>query len=118
MKKIFLVYGHYNKHSFNASIKDTFIETIKKNGHSVDIVDLYQEKFDPVFSGEEPDEKVLDHRKRIEDSDVIVLIAPIWNFRMPAIVEGWIDKVLAPPWAFKFKRLFGNYGYPLGNLKD
>ena len=46
MKKIFLVYGHYNKHSFNASIKDTFIE--------------------------EPDEKVLDHRKRIEDSDVIV----------------------------------------------
>ena len=22
---------------------------------------------------------------------------------MPAIVEGWIDKVLAPPWAFKFK---------------
>ena len=41
--------------------------------------------------------------------NVIVLIAPIWNFRMPAIVEGWIDKVLAPPWAFKFKKLF----YPL-----
>jgi len=36
---------------------------------------------------------------------------------MPAIVEGWIDKVLAPPWAFRFKKLFGNYGYPLGNLK-
>ena len=36
---------------------------------------------------------------------------------MPAIVEGWIDKVLAPPWAFKFKQLVGNYGYPIGNLK-
>ena len=36
---------------------------------------------------------------------------------MPAIVEGWIDKVLAPPWAFKFKKIFGNYGYPVGNLK-
>ena len=47
-----------------------------------------------------------------------LLVAPIWNFRMPAIVEGWIDKVLAPPWAFKFKKkLFGNYGYPIGNLK-
>ena len=32
---------------------------------------------------------------------------------MPAIVEGWIDKVLAPPWAFKFKQLWGNYGYPI-----
>ena len=37
---------------------------------------------------------------------------------MPAIVEGWIDKVLAPPWAFKFKQLWGNYGYPIGNLRD
>ena len=59
----------------------------------------------------------MDHRKRIEKSDVIVLVAPIWNFRMPAIVEGWIDKVLSPPWAFSFKKLFGNYGYPIGNLK-
>mgnify|MGYP001410117989 FL=1 len=117
MKKIFLVYGHYNEKSFNAAIRDTFIDTVRNNGHFVDRVDLYKEKFDPVFSGEEPDEVVLDHRQRIEKSDVIVLIAPIWNFRMPAIVEGWIDKVLAPPWAFRFKKLFGNYGYPLGNLK-
>ena len=37
---------------------------------------------------------------------------------MPAIVEGWIDKVLAPPWAFRFKQLVGNYGYPIGNLRN
>ena len=117
MKKIFIVYGHYDENSFNAAIRDTFIKSVEKNGHSVDLIDLYKEKFDPVFSGEKPDEKVLDHRKRIEGSEAIVIIAPIWNFRMPAIVEGWIDKVLAPPWAFKFKKLFGNYGYPIGNLK-
>ena len=118
MKKIFLVYGHYNEKSFNAAIRDIFIKTAKENGNEVDTVDLYKEKFNPVFFGEDPDDIVLNHRKRIEQSDVIVLIAPIWSFRMPAIVEGWIDKVLAPPWAFRFKRLVGNYGYPLGNLKD
>ena len=117
MKKIFLVYGHYNDNSFNAAIKETFVKTAKENGNEVDCVDLYKEKFNPVFAGEEPDEVVIDHQKRIEKSDTIVLIAPIWNFRMPAILEGWIDKVLAPPWAFKFKKLFGNYGYPIGNLK-
>ena len=116
MKKIFLVYGHYNEKSFNAAIRDTFIKTAKEKGNTVDTVDLYKEKFDPVFSGEKPDATVLDHQ-RIERSDTIVLIAPIWNFRMPAIVEGWIDKVLAPPWAFSFKKLFGNYGYPIGKLK-
>ena len=118
MKKIFLVYGHYNEKSFNAAIRDTFIKAANENGNEVDCVDLYKENFNPVFAGEEPDQVVTDHQKRIEKSDIIVLIAPIWNFRMPAIVEGWIDKVLAPPWAFKFKQLWGNYGYPIGNLGD
>ena len=116
MKKIFIVYGHYNDRSFNAAIKDTFIKTAEEKGHKIDCLDLYKENFNPVFSGEKPGKEVLDHRKRIEESNVIVLIAPIWNFRMPAIVEGWIDKVLAPPWAFRFKKIFGNYGYPIGNL--
>lgn len=116
MTKVFMVYGHYNDQSFNSAIKDTFIKTAKDNGHSVDLVDLYKEKFDPVFAGEEPNEVILDHRKRIEQADVITLVAPIWNFRMPAILEGWIDKVLAPPWAFSFKKIFGNYGYPVGKL--
>ena len=118
MKKFFIVYGHYDDNSFNAAIKDTFIASAIKAGHSVDLVDLYKDKFNPVFAGEEPGEDVLDHRKRITDRDTIVLIAPIWNFRMPAILEGWIDKVLAPPWAFSFKQLVGNYWYPQGHLKD
>ena len=117
MKQIFLIYGHYNDKSFNAAIRDTFIKSSEDKGNKVDCVDLYKEKFNPIFAGEKPDSTVLDHRKRIEKSDVIVLVAPIWNFRMPAMVEGWIDKVLSPPWAFSFKKLFGNYGYPIGNLK-
>ncbi len=116
MKKLFIIYGHYSDKSFNAAIKDEFIKTVKENGNEVDLVDLYKENFNPVFAGEKPDAVVLDHQKRIENSDVIVLIAPIWNFRMPAILEGWIDKVLSPPWAFRFKKIFGNYGYPVGNL--
>ena len=74
MKKIFIVYGHYDEKSFNAAIRNTFIMTVTKNGHKVDVVDLYKEKFYPVFSGEEPDKIVLDHRSRIEKSDAIVLI--------------------------------------------
>ena len=59
MKKVFLVYSHYNEKSFNASIRDTFIKSLKERGHKVDLIDLYKEKFDPVFSGEEPDHQVL-----------------------------------------------------------
>ena len=41
MKKIFLVYSHYNDKSFNAAIKDTFIKAAEENGHKVDCLDLY-----------------------------------------------------------------------------
>jgi NAD(P)H dehydrogenase (quinone) len=118
MKKFFIVYGHYDDNSFNAAIKDTFIASAIEAGHKIDLVDLYKDNFNAVFAGEEPSDDVLDHRKRIENCDTIVLIAPIWNFRMPAILEGWIDKVLAPRWAFSFKQLDGNYGYPQGLLND
>ena len=40
MKKFFLVYGHYNDNSFNAAIKEAFITSATKVGHSVDLVDL------------------------------------------------------------------------------
>ena len=43
MKKVFLVYGHYNDKSFNAAIRETFIKTAEKQGHKVDCVDLYKE---------------------------------------------------------------------------
>ena len=49
MKKIFLIYGHYDDKSFNAAIRDTFITTAEEKGHSVDTVSLYKEKFDPVL---------------------------------------------------------------------
>ncbi len=87
MKKIFLVYGHYNEKSFNAAIRDTFVKTAKENGNEIDFVDLYKEKFNPVFAGEKPDDIVIDHQRRIEKSDVIVLVAPIWNFWNYCIVK-------------------------------
>jgi Putative NADPH-quinone reductase (modulator of drug activity B) len=85
MKKIFIVYGHYNDQSFNAAIKNTFIKTSEEKGNEIDCVDLYKEKFYPVFSGEKPDSVVIYKEKRIEKSDVILLKGPIWNFRMPAM---------------------------------
>ena len=44
-KRIFVVYGHHNiKESFNASIRDTFIDEAKKCGHQIDLINLFEEK--------------------------------------------------------------------------
>ena len=51
-KRIFIVYGHHNsKKSFNQSIRDTFIEECKKNGHKIDLINLHDEKPIACFIG-------------------------------------------------------------------
>jgi len=113
-KKIFIVYGHYNtKKSFNASIRDTFIDEAKKNGHLIDLINLHEEKPIPFFDGSESSDQILNYRKRLEKSDILFMISPCYNLRASAILENWIDHVLAPKWFFSFKRLVGNWGYPV-----
>ncbi len=113
-KTIFIVYGHHDtKKSFNASIRDTFIDEAKKKGYQIDLINLHEEKPIPFFDGSEPSEQIIDYRKRLENSDILFMISPCYNLRATAILENWIDLVLAPKWFFSFKRLVGNWGYPV-----
>ena len=113
-KRIFVVYGHHNiKESFNASIRDAFIDEAKKNGHQIDLINLHDEKPLNFFDGSPPNEQVLNYRQRLEKCDVMFMISPCYNLRATAILENWIDLVLAPKWFFAFKRIVGNWGYPI-----
>ena len=112
-KRIFIVYGHHNtKKSFNQSIRDTFINEAKKNGHEIDLINLHDEKPIPFFDGSPPSEQILDYRNRLVKCDVMFMISPCYNLRATAILENWIDLVLAPKWFFSFKRVWNNWGYP------
>ena len=119
-KRIFIVYGHHNtKKSFNQSIRDAFIDEAKKNGHEIDLVNLHDEKQLHFFDGTPPNEQILDYRNRLEKSDVMFMISPCYNLRASAILENWIDLVLAPKWFFAFKKVVGNWGYPVpGAMKN
>ena len=113
-KKIFVVYGHHNtKTSFNSSIRDTFISEAQKCGHEIDLINLHEEKQLNFFDGTAPNDQVLDYRRRLEECDIMFLISPCYNLRATAIMENWIDLVLAPKWFFAFKRVVGNWGYPV-----
>ena len=49
-KNIFIAYGHHNsKNSFNAAIRDTFIDEAKKCGYSIDLINLHEGKAAKFF---------------------------------------------------------------------
>ena len=117
-KKIFIVFGH-NRYkpgsSFNAAVRDTFIEEAKKIGHEIDLINIYDEKQIKFWDGDKPDEQILDYRKRLEQADIMMIMSPCHNYIMNSATENFIANVFTPPWAFKYKKLFRNYGYPIPN---
>jgi len=129
MKRIFIAFGHHNTTgSFNAAIRDNFIDEVKKNGHEVDLVNLFEEQEQLPFYNSNfnpPPKLVLEYRERLEKSDVMFLVGSCHNLRMNSILENWIDWVLHPKWFFSYKSMFPeskyfkNYGYPVaGAMKD
>jgi len=114
---ILIVFAHPNQDSFCGALKNSFIEGAKSNNHLVEVIDLYRDEFNPASPGDNRLTPVVKkYQKIISRCSYMVFIYPIWWFRAPAILEGWIDRVFTPGFAFKFESLVGNYGRPIGLL--
>ncbi len=107
--KIHLIIDHPEPTSFNHSIMNAFVKGIDITRHSLDILDLNADQFNPVMSKEEIavynrgdciDPKVKEYQLRLKSADYLVLFFPIWWMVMPARLKGWMDKVLLPGFAF------------------
>lgn len=100
--KIFVVIGHQKQGSFCHAIAATVLEELKAAGHDVVYHDLYAEKFDPILPDEEiPKDAPLDpvvaqHCREVKAADGYVVVHPNWWAMPPAVLKGWIDRVIRP----------------------
>jgi len=112
--KIFIVYAHPSEDSFTRHARDNFIKGLKTGGHSYIISDLYKMNFRTDMSEKEylreanykeeinlPDD-VIEEQKKINSSDIIVFIYPVFWTEAPAKLVGWFDRV----WTYGFA--YGN----------
>jgi NAD(P)H dehydrogenase (quinone) len=121
--KVLVILGHPKKGSFNHAIANTVVETLLNNGHEVFFHDLYKENFDPITSRQEIPkgvslERVIEeHCNEISIAEGIVIIHPNWWGQPPAILKGWVDRVLRPGVAYEFKEGDSGEGIPIGLLR-
>jgi len=121
--QISVILAHPDPGSFNSAIAQTAVEAIKANGHKVFFHDLYQEKFDPLMSAGEIDkdaqltDTIKAHCKEIAVADGIVIVHPNWWGQPPAILKGWVDRVIRPGVAYEFLEGDAGEGVPKGLLK-
>lgn len=121
--KVSVILAHPNKKSFNHAIAETAVEALKQNGHEVYFHDLYEEKFNPILSIEEiPKDSSLPleiekHCKEISGAEGIIITHPNWWGQPPAILKGWVDRVIRPGVAYEFLENDKGEGVPNGLLK-
>lgn len=120
--QISVILAHPRPGSFNHAIADEVVAVLRDSGHTITLHDLYQEWFDPVLpSGEIPRDSVLPveitcHCREIAAADGIVFVHPDWWGMPPAILKGWIDRVLRPGVAYRFAATDSGDGVPEGLL--
>lgn len=121
--KISIVLAHPDKNSFNHAIASTVAAEVVQNGHDLYFHDLYTERFDPVLPGNEIlsgavlPQVVENLCNEISSADGIVIIHPNWWGQPPAILKGWIDRVIRPGVAYNFLENDSGEGVPEGLLK-
>ncbi|MGD8190426.1 NAD(P)H-dependent oxidoreductase [Brevibacillus ginsengisoli] len=99
-----LVIAHHNPQSFNHAILHTISDELASAGHSVQIRDLYQLDFEARFKPTpgSVQEDVGAEQEHILWADVLVYIYPTWWASMPAILKGYIERVFAYGFAYKY----------------
>lgn len=123
--RILLVLAHPLEESFAASVAETVRAKLAANGHTVDLLDLYREDFDPRLKPSEraryfePDYDPSEAEpfvSRLKAADGLVLVFPQWWFNFPAILKGFFDRVFVPGVAFENDPAGGRIQPRLGNI--
>jgi putative NADPH-quinone reductase len=121
--QVSVILAHPNRQSFNHAIAQAAIAQLRQNGHQVAFHDLYAEEFDPILPlGEIPKEasvskEVERHCQEISSTDGIIIVHPNWWGQPPAILKGWVDRVIRPGIAYRFADGDQGEGVPIGLLK-
>lgn len=125
---VFIVHAHQEPKSFVSAMKDAAVAHYTAAGHQVVVSDLYAMNWNPVASAHDfahrdnPDylNYALEQRKNTETlapdieaelakllaADLVIFSFPLYWFSVPAILKGWIDRVLVSGRTYGGRRIY------------
>lgn len=110
--KVFIVYCHPSKDSFTHEVYKSFERGLTEAGHEILVSDLYEMNFKTDMSEEEylretyykaegtKEKDVLMEQEKIQSSDAIVFIYPVFWTEAPAKLVGWFDRIWTTGFAY------------------
>lgn len=103
MTTILIVYCHPYNQSFNHAVLDQVIYNLRSKKIPWHLIDLYGEQFNPIYDAKElelfhdggtHDPQVTAYLHELRTADQLIIITPVWWNSVPAMLKGFIDKVM------------------------
>ena len=119
---VLVINGHPRNDSLSGSLVNAYLEGARSAGVQVNYLKLGELSFNLHVITESPRDQELESditgaQKLIAAADHLVFVYPTWWGTMPALLKGFLDRVLTP--GFAFEHIEGGTGYaPLLNGKS
>lgn len=111
---ILIVYCHPSRKSFTYQVFTKFLAGLTKSNHRIIVSDLYEMDFQSDMTESEYDREgfariekalpndIITEQEKIQQSDCIVFIYPLWWSDCPAKLKGWFDRVYSVGFAYGY----------------
>ncbi|MEO4044679.1 NAD(P)H-dependent oxidoreductase [Hoeflea sp. CAU 1731] len=105
-----VVYCHPHEGSFTSAVRDVVTGHLRTIGAELRVIDLYGEDFQPVLSESEwssyeatqgRSEDIARHAEALAWCDTLIFVYPTWWYGHPAMLKGWMERILLPGVAFE-----------------
>jgi putative NADPH-quinone reductase len=107
-----LVVAHPSPDSYCHALAARAAAGLRAGGHDVEVIDLYGAGFRVAMTAEERrayhgetpilDPMVAEHADLVTRAEALVFVYPTWWSGLPAILKGWLERVMVPGVAFRF----------------
>ncbi len=112
--RVLVIMGHPRVDSFCAALAQAYQRSAETDGHEVKSLILAELGFDPNVHHARIHEQPLEPdlvraRQEIEWAEHLTFVYPIWWGTMPALLKGFLDRMLLPGFAFEVRETDGGY---------
>jgi NAD(P)H dehydrogenase (quinone) len=108
----YILVAHPLSGSFSHAVCEALTQGLTEAEAAFEVNDLYASRFDPVMGGEDLNQfskegpllqDVLTEQAKVDAAECLALIYPVWWNDGPAILKGWMDRVLTKGWAYDIR---------------